>query len=202
LEDIVYCHVEESFETALDLLTGFTADPENLETTVRIARMIGGAFEAGNKVIVFGNGGSAADAMHFAEEFTGRYRKDRRALPAIALADPTHITCVGNDYGFDHIFARGVEAHGKPGDIAVGLSTSGDSPNVANALDKAREIGLHTVALLGKDGGSIAGTCDLELVIPGATSDRIQEIHMLILHIVIEAVERFLFPELYPETHE
>jgi D-sedoheptulose 7-phosphate isomerase len=133
------------------------------------------------------------DAMHFAEELTGRFRQDRPPLPAIAISDPSHITCVGNDYGFDEIFARGVQAYGKPNDVAIGISTSGNSENILRALDRAISMGLKTVALLGKDGGKLKGLCDLELIIPGETSDRIQEVHMAILHILIEKIERDLF---------
>ncbi|HPI26644.1 MAG TPA: D-sedoheptulose 7-phosphate isomerase, partial [Candidatus Cloacimonadota bacterium] len=145
------------------------------------------------QVIIFGNGGSMCDAMHFAEELTGRFRQDRPPLPAIAISDPSHITCVGNDYGFDEIFARGVQAYGKPGDVAIGISTSGNSENILRALDRAISMGLKTVALLGKDGGKLKGLCDMELIIPGETSDRIQEVHMAILHILIEKIERDLF---------
>jgi D-sedoheptulose 7-phosphate isomerase len=192
-------HIQASYSTALNILQRFICDERNIQDTLLFSERLAETFRNGNKVIVFGNGGSAADAMHFAEEFTGRYRADRPALPAIALTDSTHITCVGNDYGFDEIFARGVAAFGKPGDIAVGISTSGNSPNVIQALATAREKGLYTVALLGKDGGKLAGMCDLEFIVPGTTSDRIQEIHMMLLHIVIEGVERILFPGNYPE---
>lgn len=135
--------------------------------------------------------------MHFAEEFTGRFRKERPALPAISLSDSSHITCVGNDYGFDYIFSKGVEAFGQEGDMFFGISTSGNSPNVIEAVKEAKKRGLKTVALLGKDGGKLKGMCDYEFIIPGETSDRIQEIHMMILHVIIEGVERILFPENY-----
>ena len=135
--------------------------------------------------------------MHFAEEFTGRYRKNRRALPVISLSDPSHITCVGNDFGFDQIFARGVDAFGKPGDILIGISTSGNSQNIINAVNLAKERQLGTIGLLGKDGGQLKGQCDVEFIIQEKTADRIQELHMTILHIIIEGVERILFPELY-----
>ena len=156
-----------------------------------------GAFKNGNKGLICGNGGSACDAMHFAEEFTGRYRKDRPALPVISLTDASHITCVGNDYGFDAIFSRGVEAFGQKGDFFFGISTSGNSPNVLKAIDAAKSRGLKTVALLGKDGGKMKGLCDYEFIVPGKTADRIQEVHMMILHIIIEGVEREMWPELY-----
>jgi len=149
-------------------------------------------WDAGGKVLVCGNGGSCADAMHFCEELTGRYRDDRPALPAIACADPTHLTCVGNDYGFDAVFSRWVEALGKPGDALIVLSTSGNSANAINAVGAARGIGMRTVALLGKGGGALAGRCDHEWIVPGVTADRIQEIHMLILHTLIGRIEAAL----------
>ena len=147
--------------------------------------------------MICGNGGSNCDALHFAEEFTGRFRKERRPLPAIAISDSSHITCVGNDYGFDYIFSKGVEAYGKAGDMFIGISTSGNSGNVIKAVEAAKNMGIKTVALLGKDGGKLKGMCDYEFIIPGETSDRIQEIHMMILHIIIEGVERIMFPENY-----
>ena len=152
------------------------------------------AFEAGNKLLVCGNGGSLCDAMHVAEEFTGQFRNKRKALPAIALADSSHITCVANDMGFDHIFSRGIEAFGKEGDILLILSTSGNSANVIHALNKAKDLGLYVVCLLGKGGGALKNQADLELIVEGFKySDRIQEIHMTLMHIVIEAVENLLF---------
>ena len=138
------------------------------------------------------------DAMHFAEEWTGRFRKDRAALPAIAFSDPSQLTCIANDFGFDQVFARSVEAYGKPGDLLVAISTSGGSPNILNALERARSKGVKTVGLLGKGGGKALGLCDVAIVVPLATtSDRIQEIHIKVLHIAIEAVERELFPANY-----
>ncbi len=161
------------------------------------SRIIADVFTNNGKVLICGNGGSAADAMHFAEEFTGRFRKDRRPLPVMALADPAYITCVANDYGFNEIFARGVQAWGKPGDLLIGLSTSGNSENVIKAVQEAIKLKMRTVTLLGKDGGKLKDMADLQILIPGETTDRIQEIHLLLLHIVIEQVERFLFPENY-----
>lgn len=146
------------------------------------------------KVLVAGNGGSLCDAMHFAEELTGFFRARRPALPAIALADPGHITCVGNDLSFDEIFARGVEAHGQAGDLFVALTTSGNSNNILRGLQVANQRGLTTVAMLGKGGGKAAGMADYELIINGfSTSDRIQEAHMTAIHIMIEMAEAELF---------
>ena len=170
---------------------------ENIEKTVKISEELAAAYRDGKKSLIAGNGGSNCDAMHFAEEFTGRFRSDRRALPSISISDSSHITCVGNDFGFNFIFAKGVEAFGQEGDFFFGISTSGNSQNIIEAMKVAKEKGLKTVALLGKDGGKLKGVCDYEFIIPGETSDRIQEVHMMILHIIIEGVERILFPENY-----
>jgi D-sedoheptulose 7-phosphate isomerase len=150
------------------------------------------SFEKGGKVLAAGNGGSMADAMHFAEELTGRYRKDRRPLPAMSLNDPTHLSCVANDFGYEHVFSRLVEAFAGPTDTVLLLSTSGNSPNLLLAAEAARRKGSHVCGFLGKDGGKLLSYCDSFLLAPGDTSDRIQEIHMICLHIVVEAVEKLL----------
>ncbi len=187
----------ESYKIELALLENFIKEEEERRETEKVAKELADVFTKGNKVLICGNGGSNCDALHFAEEFTGRFRGDRKALPAIAISDSSHITCVGNDYGFDYIFSRGVEAYGKEGDIFFGISTSGNSPNVIKAVEAAKKLGMKTCVLLGKDGGKLKGMCDYEFIIPGKTSDRIQEIHMMILHIIIEGVERIMFPENY-----
>ncbi|HOA28679.1 MAG TPA: D-sedoheptulose 7-phosphate isomerase [Candidatus Cloacimonadota bacterium] len=185
--------IRDALNTALRTLQSFVASDDHIQTMEEIAALITECYRNHGQVIIFGNGGSMCDAMHFAEELTGRFRQDRPPLPAIAISDPSHITCVGNDYGFDEIFARGVQAYGKPNDVAIGISTSGNSENILRALDRAISMGLKTVALLGKDGGKLKGLCDMELIIPGETSDRIQEVHMAILHILIEKIEKDLF---------
>ena len=187
----------ESYKIELALLENFIKEEEERRETEKVAKELADVFTKGNKVLICGNGGSNCDALHFAEEFTGRFRGDRKALPAIAISDSSHITCVGNDYGFDYIFSRGVEAYGKEGDMFFGISTSGNSPNVIKAVEAAKKFGMKTCVLLGKDGGKLKGMCDYEFIIPGKTSDRIQEIHMMILHIIIEGVERIMFPENY-----
>jgi D-sedoheptulose 7-phosphate isomerase len=145
-----------------------------------------------------GNGGSMCDAMHFAEEWTGRFRKDRAALPAIAFSDPSQLTCIANDFGYDEVFARSVEAYGKPGDVLVTMTTSGGSPNILKAIERAKARGIVTVGLLGKGGGQAKDLVDIPIVVPLATtSDRIQEVHIKVLHIVIESVERRLHPTNY-----
>jgi D-sedoheptulose 7-phosphate isomerase len=164
---------------------------------IETADLLAERLAAGNKVILAGNGGSLCDATHFAEELTGFFRKKRPALPAIALSDGGHLTCVGNDVGFEQVFSRGVEAYGKPGDVFIGLSTSGNSPNIVRAFDTAKNLGLHTIAFLGKGGGALAGSAEKELIITDcSTSDRIQEAHMTAIHLIIEQLEYRLFPQL------
>ena len=154
------------------------------------------SFRSGRKALLFGNGGSAADAQHIADEWTGRFRRERPPLPAIALtANTSDLTAIGNDYGFDQIFARLVWAHGQPGDIAIALSTSGNSPNVLEAVDEARRRKLHTVGLTGKGGGQLASRVDVALVVPSDVTARIQECHMTFLHALCELVDEALFPE-------
>lgn len=187
----------DSYKEELELLKEFIINEEKERKTEEISKDLSNIFKKGNKVLICGNGGSNCDAVHFAEEFTGKFRKERKALPAIALSDSSHITCVGNDYGFDYIFSRGLEAFGKKGDFFIGISTSGNSQNIIEALKVAKNIGMKTCLLLGKDGGVLKGQSDYEFIIPGKTSDRIQEIHMMILHIIIEGVERELFPDNY-----
>ncbi|AVQ26764.1 phosphoheptose isomerase [Fusobacterium ulcerans] len=187
----------DSYKTELVLLENFIKEEEKRKETEKVAKVLAEVFNNGNKVLICGNGGSNCDALHFAEEFTGRFRGDRRALPVIAISESSHITCVGNDYGFDYVFSRGVEAYGKSGDMFIGISTSGNSGNVIKAVEAAKKIGMKTCVLLGKDGGKLKGMCDYEFIIPGKTSDRVQEIHMMILHIIIEGVERIMFPENY-----
>lgn len=187
----------KSYEVLAKMLNKFIEEEKENKVTEKVALALANTFERGNKVLICGNGGSNCDALHFAEEFTGRFRKERKPLPAIAISDSSHITCVGNDYGFDYIFSKGVEAFGKPGDMFIGISTSGNSSNVIKAVEVAKKLGMVTVGMLGKDGGKLRGICDFEFIIEGETSDRIQEIHMTILHIIIEGVERKMFPENY-----
>jgi D-sedoheptulose 7-phosphate isomerase len=156
--------------------------------------LISDTLNRGNKLLVMGNGGSAADSQHFVAEIVGRFKMERRALPAVALSTDTSIlTAIGNDYGFDSVFSRQVEALAAPGDAVVGISTSGNSPNVLKALNIAKARGCRTIGLLGKDGGSIKGACDLALVVPSDNTPRIQEGHITIIHIVCDLVEKSLF---------
>lgn len=154
-----------------------------------IADRISTTFASGGKLITLGNGGSLADAMHVAEEFTGRFRRDRRPLPAMAIADPTHLTCVGNDFGFEQVFARTITAFAKPGDVVALFSTSGESANILLAAEAARDAGATVIGSLGRGGGRVLPLCNMVLLAPGETSDRIQELHMLAWHLIIAEVE-------------
>ncbi len=190
--------VRASFREARDTLEAFLSDPAHTEAVARFADAAWATLEGGGLLMSCGNGGSMCDAMHFAEEWTGRFRKDRRALAAVAFSDPSHLTCIANDFGYEEVFAREVEAYGKAGDLLVAISTSGNSPNVLRACEVAKQIGVTTVGLLGKGGGKMRDQVDIPIVVPSATtSDRIQELHIKILHITIEAVERRLFPDNY-----
>ena len=154
------------------------------------------ALSAGNKVLMMGNGGSAADAQHFAAEFVGRFLRERRALPAIALTtDTSLLTAVGNDFGFDQIFKRQVEALARPGDLVIGISTSGNSENVALAMQSAQQIGCKTIGLLGRDGGIIAPLSDIELTVPVEETPHIQEAHITIIHLICDLVEQSITPD-------
>lgn len=163
----------------------------------RAAEWIAATYRSGGKTILFGNGGSASDAQHIACEFTARLRRDRPALPAIALtANTSELTAIGNDYGFEQVFSRLVEAHGEEGDVAIAISTSGNSPNLLTAVDEARARRLRTIALLGCGGGKLADRVDLALVVPSDDTQRIQESHIAMAHTIAEVVELLLFPEL------
>lgn len=160
------------------------------ETIHRIGETIRRQLTDGGKVLTCGNGGSAAEALHLAEELLGKYRNPRRPWPAISLnADPTALTCIANDFGYEQVFARQVEGLGQVGDVLVVFTTSGNSPNVRAALEVARIRGITTVGLLGRDGGNCLELCDIPLVAPGATADLIQECHQVVMHLILEAVE-------------
>ncbi len=174
----------------------FLKSPESLAFIEKAALSLCRCFEKGGKVLIAGNGGSLCDAMHFAEELTGLYRDKRPALAAIALADSGHLSCVANDLGYDFVFSRALEALGRPGDVFVALTTSGNSTNLIEAVKTAKSQGMHTIGFLGKTGGKLKGMTDLELIIEGFQySDRIQEAHMTVIHILIEMVEKKLFFE-------
>jgi len=186
----------QAVEDAARAIEGMKS-PEALLFMERAAKLIADSFQSGQKLLVCGNGGSLCDAMHFAEELTGLYREKRPALPAIALSEPGHLTCIGNDLGYEFVFSRAVEAYGKPGDVLVVLTTSGNSANLIPAVQTAKKRGLKTIAFLGKTGGKLKGQTDLEWIVSGFTwSDRIQEAHMTAIHIIIQQIERLLFVKL------
>lgn len=161
-----------------------------IETSIK---MMADSIKNGGKVISAGNGGSMCDAMHFAEELTGRYRGDRPSYAAVAICDPSHITCVGNDYGFDYIFSRFIEGCGRENDVFLGISTSGNSKNIIESCRACKEKGMKSIVLLGKDGGKLKDLCDLPIIVPHfGFADRIQEVHTMIIHIMIRGIEDML----------
>ena len=183
--------IRSELSEAAEVLNRFLADDANLQAIEKAAKLLAERFKAGGKVLSCGNGGSHCDAMHFAEELTGRYRENRPGYPAIAISDPSHISCVGNDFGFEFVFSRYLEAVGQTGDVLFGLSTSGNSANIINAITAAKAKGIKVIALTGKDGGKMAGLADVEIRVPHfGYADRIQEIHIKIIHILIMLIEK------------
>lgn len=183
--------IKDELHQASLTLNKFLQSPVALKAVEAAATKMVVAIKAGHKIIACGNGGSHCDAMHFAEELSGRFREDRKALPAVSISDPAHITCVGNDYGFEFIFSRYVEALGDKGDVLLAISTSGNSANILNAAKAARERGMTVVALTGKDGGKLAGVSDINIVVEhDGFADRIQEVHIKIIHILILLIEK------------
>lgn len=176
---------------AATVLNDFLSDDHNLAQIEKAAKAIADSFKQQGKVLSCGNGGSHCDAMHFAEELTGRYRENRPGYPGIAISDPSHLSCVSNDFGYDFVFSRYVEAVGSQGDVLFGLSTSGNSGNIIKAIEAAKAKGMTTIALTGKDGGKMAGLADIEIRVPHfGYADRIQEVHIKIIHIVIQLIEK------------
>lgn len=185
--------IRNSFEEARRVLEEFVAEDKNIERIRQAGEILVEALRKERKILSCGNGGSLCDAMHFAEELSGRFRNSRPALPAVAIADPSHLTCVGNDYGFDFVFSKYVEAVGNPGDVLLAISTSGNSANILHAVQAARAQGMKVIGLTGKDGGKLKNVCDVCVVVPwNAYSDRIQEIHIKIIHIWIQYIENQL----------
>lgn len=185
--------IKEQFLEAQKVLTDFLNDDAQLDNIEKAADAIVESINSGGKVISCGNGGSHCDAMHFAEELTGRYRDNRKAIPAIAISDPSHISCVSNDFGYDFVFSRFIEGLGNKGDVLFCLSTSGNSKNILEAIRAAKEKGMKTIALTGKDGGKISGLVDVEIRVPHfGYADRIQEIHIKVIHTIIMLVEQKL----------
>jgi len=189
MHDIILRELTE----ARSVLDTFLNDEKNLADIEAAARLMAEALQNGRKIIACGNGGSHCDAMHFAEELSGRYRDNRRSLAAIAISDTSHITCVGNDYGFDYIFSRFIEGLGNEGDVLLGISTSGNSANVIRAVEAARDKGMKVVLLTGKDGGKLAGTADVEVRVPHfGYADRVQEVHIKVIHLFILLIEKLV----------
>lgn len=184
--------VIKAFEESVDVKRRFVQ--EHVERIVQVAYVIAAAFREGHKVLLFGNGGSSTDASHIAAEFVGRYHRERRPLPAIALAtDMAAITCIANDYDYAEIFARQVKAHGEKGDVVIAISTSGNSPNVLKGLDAARELGLTTIGWTGGKGGKLAAMVEYAFVVPSTVTARIQESHITLGHVLCELIEESLF---------
>lgn len=190
-------HIISSLEDAYKTLSIFLSDKKNIELVSDAISLLTESYKKDGKSISCGNGGSMCDSMHFAEELTGRFRKERDPLPAMAISDPSHISCVSNDYGYEYIFSRQIQAFGKDQDVLIAISTSGNSQNVINAVNVAKEKNMKVIGLLGKNGGKLRSMVDVPIIVPNDSSDRIQEVHIKIIHILIEGVERNLFPENY-----
>ena len=184
-------NIRNELTQAIEVLTNFVSDNKNLESIQQAAVLVADSFKQGGKVLSCGNGGSHCDAMHFAEELTGRFRDNRPSYPAIAISDVSHISCVGNDYGFDYIFSRYVEGVGNKGDVLLGISTSGNSTNVIKAIEAAKQKGMKIITLTGKDGGKMNGLADVDIRVPHfGYADRVQEIHIKVIHILILLIEK------------
>ena len=189
--------VLESLQDAQKVLNSFIENKDNHDLINSAISVMVESYKKDGRIFSCGNGGSMCDAMHFAEELTGRFRKERKPLAAMAINDPSHLTCVANDYGYDVVFSRYIEAWGNKGDVLLAISTSGNSSNVVAAVEAAKKKGMKVVALLGKDGGKIKSMVDVALVVNSPVSDRIQEVHIKCIHIFIEGIERSLFSENY-----
>ena len=183
--------IRHELNEAAQVLQAFIADPQNLLAIEAAATMIADSFRQEGKVLSCGNGGSHCDAMHFAEELTGRYRENRPGYAGIAISDPSHLSCVSNDFGYEFVFSRYVEAVGRSGDVLLGISTSGNSGNIIRAIEVAKSKGIKTIALTGKDGGKMAGLADVEIRVQHfGYADRIQEVHIKIIHLLIQLIEK------------
>lgn len=191
-------YINEALCAARSALDHLLADPAAIGAIADAGSLLANALGGGARVFSCGNGGSMCDSIHFAEELSGRYRDDRKGLPAIAIADPGHLTCVGNDYGYEFVFSRFLEAHARGGDVLVGISTSGKSPNVIKAAECARVLGMKVVTLTGRERSALGALADVDVCTPaGRYADRVQELHIKVIHILIELVERSLFPPNY-----
>jgi D-sedoheptulose 7-phosphate isomerase len=195
--DITMSFIRSALIESQTTLNKFIDDEQNLKKIEQSIQIFVDSFKNNGRVFSCGNGGSMCDSLHFAEELTGRYRKDRAPLPATGISEAGHITCIANDFGFEYIFSRFVEAWGQKGDTLLAISTSGNSANVIKATEVAKSKGMKVIGLLGKDGGKLKSMVDVPLIIPCLITDRIQEIHIKCIHIFIEGIERQLFPENY-----
>lgn len=186
-------NIKNHFTEAQAVLNNFLSNEQNFIALEEAGKIMVESLKNGGKILSCGNGGSMCDAMHFAEELTGRYRNDRPAIAAISMSDVSHMACVGNDYGYDFVFSRYLEAVGREGDVLLGISTSGNSKNVLNAMELAKKKGIKIIGLTGKDGGKMAGNCDVEIRAPHSQyADRAQEIHIKCIHSLIDYIERHL----------
>lgn len=188
--------IRDNFIEAQAVLNNFINNPENFGKIAQTAQIMANAINAGNKIISCGNGGSMADAMHFAEELTGRYRNNRQSIAAISISDPTHLSCTANDYGYDFVFSRYIQGVGNKGDVLLAISTSGNSVNIIKAVEAAREKNMKVITLTGKDGGKLANLSDIEIRVEHfGFADRIQEIHIKIIHTLIYCIESLIVKE-------
>lgn len=183
--------IKQHFSEAQEILQAFISEPQNFRNIELGGRILVKCIQSGGQILSCGNGGSMCDAMHFAEELSGRYRNDRPAYPALAISDPAHLSCVANDYGYAYVFSRMVEAIGRKGDVLFAISTSGNSENILRAIVSAKNKGMSVIGLTGKDGGKMAGLCDIEIRAPRSEyADRAQEIHIKVIHSLIDFVEK------------
>ena len=191
-------YIKASLKEAQSALDNLLSDKATLSIMASAADLLIKTLDAGHRIYSCGNGGSMCDAMHFAEELTGRYRRDRRAYPAVSISDPSHLTCVANDFGYDYIFSRYLEGHGQKGDVLVAISTSGSSPTVLNAARASSSLGMKVIGLTGNIGSELHNLSDICICTPGGQfADRVQELHIKVLHIMIEMIERHFHPDNY-----
>jgi D-sedoheptulose 7-phosphate isomerase len=196
-------HVINSLTVASEALSRLLADSSRVQIIANAGDILSTAIHNGARVFSCGNGGSMCDSIHFAEELSGRYRDDRKGLPAIAISDPGHLSCVGNDYGYEFVFSRYLEAQARPGDVLLGISTSGKSANVIKAAEHARANGMKIITLTGQPNSALGKLADVDVCTPvGKYADRVQELHIKVIHILIELVERHLFPTNYAQSTE
>lgn len=189
--------IQDSLQEAFTTIKLFIENKENITLMEKAISLMTESLKSNGRIYSCGNGGSMCDAMHFAEELTGRFRDDRKAVPAMAISDPSHLSCVSNDYGYEFVFSRFLEGWGNEGDCLLAISTSGNSKNILRAVEYANVNGIKTIGLLGKGGGQLKDMVDVPLIVPSSVSDRVQEVHIKVIHTFIEGIERNLYPENY-----